>query len=208
MCQKKLAVGESLLTDILVFLCRAQGQVNLPSISLKRRSGNTKGKKPKTTLYDRDIVCLPFSYPSSGGRYAIPRKESRAFLASQGLIGKIRLSSDMDEDEILREIRSVFSVAMAYDTTFPITLLQWCGSGVNALAVPSLSQSFAWTAREVIRLAGQGCIYVKAEKELILPECQRNVIVSMTCIFYLTNIYGPVLLLSIQIKGCIELLLL
>lgn len=123
----------------------------LPSISFtgKRKSSNTKGKKPKVTTYDRDIVCLPFSYSSSDGQYAIPRKESRANLASNGLIGKICLASDMEEDEILSEIRSVFANAVGHDPAFPFSLLQRCGPGTNALTAPSLSSSFSWTAREI-----------------------------------------------------------
>ena len=161
----------------------------LPSISYagKRRSGNTKGKKPRVTTYDQDIVCLPFSYPSTGGRYAIPRKDTRANLASNGLIGKIRLASNMEEDEIMDEIRSVFASAMGHDCTFPFSLLQRCGPGINALTAPSLSLSFSWTTREVIRLAGQGCIYVKAERELVVPRqvevhVSSKVMVSMTCV--------------------------
>lgn len=171
----------TMMLDTLIFSFRIPNQ--LPSISFtgKRRSSNMKGKKPKVTTYDRDIVCLPFSYPSTDGRYSIPRKESRANLASNGLIGKIRLASDMEEDEILSEIRSVFASAMGHDPAFPFSLLQRCGPGTNALTAPSLSLSFSWTAREVIRLAGQGCIYVKAERELVLP---RRVEVHVSIVAY------------------------
>ena len=81
----------------------------------------------------------------------------------------------MEEDEILSEIRSVFASAMGHDPAFPFSLLQRCGPGTNALTAPSLSLSFSWTAREVFRLAGQGCIYVKADRELILPQVEVHV---------------------------------
>ena len=35
------------------------------------------------------------------GTYAIPRRETRATLRSSGLVGKVRLSTDMSQDEIL-----------------------------------------------------------------------------------------------------------
>ena len=133
----------------------------------KGRSAQTlKSKKVKITAYDRDIVCLPNSYPSQSGRYAIPRKETRADLGSKGLIGKLRLLSCMSEDEILSEVRSVFAKPMRNDSEFPFTFLQRCGPGSNALTKPSLSSSFTWTAKEVNKLAGQGCLYIKAESDL------------------------------------------
>ncbi len=51
----------------------------------------------------------------------IPRKETRANLGSRGLVGKVRLSTDMSQEEILSEIRSVFSEAMNNNTNFPTT---------------------------------------------------------------------------------------
>ncbi len=107
----------------------------------------------------------------------IPRKETRANLGSRGLVGKVRLSTDMSQEEILSEIRSVFSEAMNNNTNFPITFLQRSGTGSNSLTVPSLSSSYQWSAKEVVRMAGQGCIYVKAEASLkceIDPETNNS----------------------------------
>ena len=142
-----------------------------------RSQSGPKSKKAKTTTYDRDVVCLPKSYPSRDGRYVIPRKETRADLASKGLIGKLRLVSDMTEEDILSEIRSVFEVPMGNDPNFPFLFLQRCGPGSNALTAPSLSASFSWTAKEVVRLAGQGCLYGKAESDLVVvkPESEPEV---------------------------------
>ena len=123
-----------------------------------------KSKKAKTTTYDGDVVCLPNSYPSQAGHYVIPR-----------LIGKIRLVSA--EDDIMTEIHSVFSTPMGNDPEFPFLFLQRCGPGSNPLTAPSISASFTWTAREVVRLAGQGCLYIKAENDLVIvkPEPEPEV---------------------------------
>ncbi|KAM7382246.1 hypothetical protein PAMA_012892 [Pampus argenteus] len=54
--------------------------------------------------YTRDVVCLPFS---SASTFRIPRGDSRANLAQDGLIGKISFTSDcpvyLEEDEALEE---------------------------------------------------------------------------------------------------------
>ena len=163
-----------------VTLSLSRGSSNLlPSLFSRRRGcsqlgGNKtkKAKTAKTTTYDRDVVCLPSSYPSQNGRFVIPRKEKRAEMASHGLIGKLRLVSDMFEEEIMAEVRSVFATPMRNDPSFPFVFLQRCGPGSNALAAPSLSLSFSWTAKEVVRLAGQGCLYVKAESDLWFAKAE------------------------------------
>ena len=117
------------------FIYRQPSNV-LPSMFLGRRGcsqSGPKSKRAKATTYDRDIVCPPKSYLAQGGRYAIPRRETRADLASKGLIGKLRLVSEMEEDEIMAEIRSVFAEAMGNDPDFPFVLLQRCGPGSNTL---------------------------------------------------------------------------
>ena len=77
----------------------------------------------------------------------------------------------MSEDEILSEIRSVFAIPMRSDPEFPF-FLQRCGPGSNALTSPSTSSSFSWTAREVIKLAEQGCLYIKAERDLYFTKLE------------------------------------
>ena len=42
-------------------------------------------------------------------------KSARDFLARNHLIGKIRLSSEMSEKSMMREVQSVFEVAMGKD---------------------------------------------------------------------------------------------
>ena len=53
-----------------------------------------------------------------------------------GLIGKVHLSSDMDESDIKREIRSVFRRPMGGDPEFPFVFLQPAGEGSRTLVVP------------------------------------------------------------------------
>ena len=43
-----------------------------------------------------------------GGNISFPRGDYRAFLASCGLIGKLHLTSEMTEEEVAAEIRTVF----------------------------------------------------------------------------------------------------
>ena len=121
------------VNNIINYWCCRNTDRLLPSSFLGRRGRSQPApvskKAKKISTYDRDIVCLPYLFPSKDGRYAIPRKESRAELGSKGLIGKIRLTSDMLEQEIMAEIRSVFSVAMRDDPEFPFTFMQRSGPG-------------------------------------------------------------------------------
>ena len=87
-----------------------------------------KGKKASVAqrmyTYDRDIICLPKSQRGKDGLVRIPRKKSmRDYLAMNKLIGKIRLTSDMSEGAIFREIRSVFEGPMDSDPNFPFKIL-------------------------------------------------------------------------------------
>ena len=75
---------------------------------VKKGKGKT-GVAQRMYTYDCDIICLPKSQLGKDGLVRIPRKKSmRDYLAMNKLIGKIRLSSDMSEGAIFREIRSVF----------------------------------------------------------------------------------------------------
>ena len=71
----------------------------------RRRVDTISPKQSRNIVYDRDIVCLPNSMLVDG-RVTIPRY--REELASNRIIGKIRLYSSMTESEIFLEIRSVF----------------------------------------------------------------------------------------------------
>ena len=120
--------------------------------------------------YNRDIICLPSSYGDGGRRsIPVPRGKQRSLLADLGLQGKITLSSDMDEQAIREEIRSVFIEAVGDDPSFPFTFLQMSGCGGKSLSIPSLSASFQWNAQEVCKL-GKSCIYILAEKRLQIED--------------------------------------
>ena len=70
--------------------------------------------------YDRDIILLPKAFKDERGLVKVPRGQTcRESLAVNGLIGKICLTSEMTEEEIFDEIRSVFCTAMSQDLTFP-----------------------------------------------------------------------------------------
>ena len=132
-----------------------------------------KGKKPyqsqRMYTYDRDIICLPKSELGKDGLVRIPRKKSmRDFLAMNKLIGKIRLTSDMSEGAIFREIRSVFEGPMDGNPNFPFKILQTCGGGSKTLSAPVLSSSFKWTAGAVAGRNSKVPVYILAECNLIV----------------------------------------
>ena len=75
--------------------------------------------------YDRDIILLPKSYAGKHSSIKIPRSGSaREFLSQNGLKGKIQLTSDITEEEIFAEIRSVFQEPMGNNKSFPFQILQ------------------------------------------------------------------------------------
>lgn len=94
--------------------------------------------------YDRDIICLPKSHSYTvDGLVKIPRKKSvRDYLASNRLIGKIRLHSEMSESAIMKEIRSVFKEHMNNCDDFPFKLLQMSGGGSKTLSEPVVSSTY------------------------------------------------------------------
>lgn len=141
----------------------------IPSAGKRRHFGHAKDKVkiPRLVTWDRTILCIPKS--SSKSILSIPRGKARTHLQSNGLCGKIRLTSDMNECDILEEIRSTFKDAMGHNPNFPIQFLQTGGGGSKSLSVPSVSSSFSLTAKEVAKLSGQGCLYVQALADLRLP---------------------------------------
>ena len=118
--------------------------------------------------WDRTILCLPKGYGAleQSRITAIPKGKARAALQARGLCGKIRLHSDMTEDEVLSEVRSAFRDAMEDDSSFHFRFLQTGGGGTKSLTVPAVSASFTWTPKEVAKLSGQGCLYIEAQAEL------------------------------------------
>ena len=126
-------------------------------------------KKPadRVFTYDRDIICLPNSFLNDEGLVKIPRKQSvRDFLATNRLCGKIRLSSQMTEAEIMDEIRSVFEEPMDFDPLFNFKILQSSGGTSKSLTVPVQSASYKWTASSIAGKNARVPIYILAEDEL------------------------------------------
>ena len=89
----------------------------LPSSFLKKKK--KKGGQSSLQVWDKDIICFPQGYVKNPQDIPIPRGRKRLQLNGQGLIGKVRLTSDMDEDEIREQICSVFSDKMDNNTKFP-----------------------------------------------------------------------------------------
>ena len=141
----------------------------IPSVGKRRHFGHAKDKVKIPRL-----VTWGIPKSSSKSILSIPRGKARTHLKSNGLCGKIRLMSDMNECDILEEIRSTFKDAMGHNPNFHIQFLQTGGGGSKSLSVPSVSSSFSWTAKEVAKLSGQGCLYVQALADLLLPLATSN----------------------------------
>ena len=139
----------------------------LPSAFGKRvRGRQSKAPVPpsKRLRFERDIVCLPKTKEES---IPIPRSKAyHSLLASNGLMEKIVLDSSMTEEEIMREIRSVFRKPMGYNTNFCFKILQTAGGGSKTLTVPSLSPSYQWTASAVAGKIAKSPIYIMAVDDL------------------------------------------
>jgi len=146
--------------------------VPLPSILGKRRRfhvNTSKGlksmKSMKITTWDRTIIFLPVTYPETCGEQIVVPHKKRSVLASNGLIGKIHLESNWDEEELFGEVRSVFKDAMGGDMNFPFTFLVPMGGGLKSLTKPVQSTSYKWTAKEVAGRA-DSTVYILAEKAM------------------------------------------
>ena len=100
-------------------------------------------------VWDRDIICLP---SSSGSTITFPRGRKHTQLGAMGLIGKMRLTSNMSVTEVEEEIRSVFQGPMGGRHDFRFHFLQPTGVGSRSLAIPSVSSSFEWSAQQVAKL--------------------------------------------------------
>ena len=153
---------------------------NRPSVLRNRPLSQRKfGKEkvPRLITWDRNIVCLPKNYHGKGGNrrvLPIPKGKARISLQARGLCGKIRLHSEMSESEVSKEVRSTFQDAMGQDSNFPFCFLQTGGGGTKSLTMPAVSSSFTWTAKEVAKLSGQGCLYIQAEAELAKADYESD----------------------------------
>ena len=98
----------------------------------------------------------------------IPR--SREELSKAGLVGKISLSSDMSEDAIFEEIRSVFQGPMRGSSLFSFEVLQSTGGKSKSLTIPAVSSSFRWTASAIAKNPKMP-IYILAQDPLEVRIC-------------------------------------
>ena len=136
----------------------------LPSIISKKKATSRQTLLTRSITYDRDIICLPRSYGKSAN---IPIPRSRVQLAKNGLIGKIRLTSDMTQDDIFDEIRSVFRGPMDGSTTFRFDILQPAGGQTKSLTIPALSGSYKWTASAIVPKNAKVPLYILAKEALV-----------------------------------------
>ena len=146
---------------------------------LTKKNTNVKGTsskgKDKLFTYDRDTICLPKSYGKSS---IIPIPRLRHELAENGLIGKIRLRSDMTQDDIFDEIRSVFRGPMDESSTFRFDILQPAGGHSKSLTIPALSDSSRWTASAIVSKNAKVPLYILAKERLntvCTCKCIRHV---------------------------------
>lgn len=139
------------------------------SLATARSRGKGKAKEQKIQTWDRNIICLPLNRAKNT---SIPRGKERANLAAQGLCGKIRLNSTMSEEEVFSEIRSVFQAPICGDPNFPFQFMQTIGGGSKTLSVPATSSRFTWSGKEIVKMSGQGCIYIQALKDLLPPAAE------------------------------------
>lgn len=131
----------------------------------KKNQSGVKGKE-RVFTYDRDIICIPRT--SSDQKSCIPIPRSREELSTAGLFGRIRLSSDMSEEELFDEIRSVFHGPMAGKRDFQFEILQQTGGGSKTLTVPALSSSYVWTAGAIAPKHTKTPIYILAKEPLMV----------------------------------------
>ena len=91
---------------------------------------------------------------SSAAVFSYPHGKYRTKLATYGLIGKLNVSSDMNDDDVAAEIRSIFKGPMNNDPNFQFLYLQPTGCGSKSLAIPSQSSTFTWIKQKFGLLQG------------------------------------------------------
>ncbi len=155
------------------FLCSQPSQSKhcLPTTFLGRKSiaaqKQKMGKVVKEVTYNRDIICLPMRYLPKSLKSNVKIPKDRSELSRCGLIGKITLSSNMTQEEIFNEIRSVFRTAMGENKEFSFDVLQLTGGKSKDLTVPALSPSYNWTASSIVPKSAKVPLYIIAREPLI-----------------------------------------
>jgi len=78
--------------------------------------------------WDRDVLCIPKGGRCTGGGINF-RGRFQANLARSGLIGKLHLTSEMSDQDVEDEIRTIFRGPMLNNSSFPFLYLQSTGGG-------------------------------------------------------------------------------
>ena len=86
----------------------------------------TAKKKKDGYEINKDVICLPM-HELIDNEVIVPRGKARTTLGKLGLMGKLRLNSEMTPDQVKREVRSVFSEVMMNKEDFKFTFLQSAG---------------------------------------------------------------------------------
>lgn len=136
-------------------------KVPLPSVPRRPATHSRFVRRNRTCRnYTKDVVCLPFS---SASTIRIPRGDSRAKLAQDGLVGKISFTSDWTETELRDEMTSIFrrTFGLSIGQSFPFEYLSTI-KGSKKLMKPNVSSSFQWGGREVGSITSTTCLYIMA----------------------------------------------
>lgn len=122
---------------------------------------------PKYRIRCLEVVCLLYS---AGNVFRVPRGANRTHLASQHLTGKIDVTASMTQKEVGDKVASVFWRIFQLDCPerFTFTYLSLMPNS-KRLQKPSLSASFKWNGKEVIRIANRNKLYIMASRE-IMPQ--------------------------------------
>ena len=94
----------------------------------------------------------------------------RTMLARSGLIGKIAIHSEMNEEDIRAEVCSCFSRAFGNNKSFPFKFLQSAGIRAKAHIVPATSDRYEWKPKQVATMSGSWGIYIWAQKPFAVKE--------------------------------------
>ncbi|XP_073714923.1 uncharacterized protein [Misgurnus anguillicaudatus] len=135
--------------------------VPFPSVHQRTATHSRFVRKNKACKhYTKDVVCLPFS---SASTFRIPRGDSRANLARDGLIGKISFTSDWSEAQLKEEMTAIFrrTFALSMGQSFPFEYLSTV-KGCKRLMKPNVSSSFLWGGKEVASISSATCLYIMA----------------------------------------------
>lgn len=83
-------------------------------------------KKRDDWEVNKDIVCFPM-HEYVNNEVLVPRGKARTALAKLGLMGKLRLTSEMSPEDVKNEISSVFSEVIFNKDDFKFAYLQSAG---------------------------------------------------------------------------------